>query len=103
MNKDFDQEAQEAVKKLTLGQLDSVRHRRKKFYLGHEQREGWSGALPFYLFWCEQCGEFAKDYPHSYIDRRYLMCSSCAARYSFVPWWASLALFWQGITRASGR
>lgn len=51
---------------------------KKKVYIGHERRMGWSGKLPFYLFFCFSCGEVAKDYPHGYTN--YLLCPHCGAR-----------------------
>lgn len=95
MNIAFNAEAEWALSKMTPAQKLLMRRHGKKIYLGREQREGWSGALPFYLFWCEDCGHFAKDYPHGYIERQYLLCSNCKARHSFVPWWVEFALCWQ--------
>ena len=69
----------------------------KKLYIGHEQREGWSGRLPFYLFFCGECEHFAKDYPHGFIERQYLICSFCGVRHSFVPWWVPLAQAWAAV------
>ncbi|OFZ55063.1 MAG: hypothetical protein A3D92_24765 [Bacteroidetes bacterium RIFCSPHIGHO2_02_FULL_44_7] len=65
-----------------------------KIYLGHEQREGWNGNLPFYLFWCKECGEHSKDYPHSWPEQQYLICVHCDARHSFVPWWVPFKMIW---------
>lgn len=59
-----------------------------KFYVGEEQRQGWSGKLPFYVFWCDQCEDFSYGYPHSYVGNRYLLCHRCHAKIDFVPWWA---------------
>jgi hypothetical protein len=103
MQHDLDREAQKAAEALTLWQKTVMQERGIKVYLGHEQREGWSGKLPFYLFCCEACGSWAKDYPHGYIERRYLNCSSCKAYHSFVPWWAVLDTLWRNISSRFGR
>jgi hypothetical protein len=58
----------------------------KKWYIGDEKHEGWSGYLPFYIFWCPCCESPSKDYPHGYPERQYLLCTNpnCEARISFV-------------------
>ena len=63
----------------------------RKMYVGHEKRENWAGKLPFYIFWCSECEHFAKDYPHGHLERQYLICSFCAVRHDFVPWWMPFA------------
>lgn len=55
-----------------------------------EQREGWSGELPFYIFWCEDCATFSYDYPHGREHRRYLTCNHCSQSIDFRPWWVEL-------------
>ncbi len=97
MNTAFATEAREATLKMTPHQKLLMEKRGKKIYLGHEQRKGWSGKLPFYLFWCEDCKQYAKDYPHGHIERRYLLCAHCGVYHNFVPWWVEFALFWQMI------
>jgi len=68
-----------------------------KVRVAEEQREGWSGKLPFYVFWCDQCENFSYDYPHGYIDRRYLKCHACEARIDFVPWWVEWQKLWYAV------
>ena len=89
MNFAFATEAREAAKKINPVQTFLMRRRGKKVYIGHEQREGWSGKLPFYLFWCDACSHYAQDYPHGHIERQYLLCSHCDERHDFVPWWVA--------------
>lgn len=62
----------------------------KKIPIGKETREGWPGYLMFHLFWCLNCGHYAKDYPHGFIQKRYLTCSFCGIQHDFVPWRAFL-------------
>lgn len=45
-----------------------------KIPVGKETREGWSGYLKFYVFWCALCGVFSKDYAHSWPERQYVTC-----------------------------
>ena len=97
MNTVFAAEANDALAKATPREKRLMEQNGKKLYIGHEQREGWSGALPFYLFFCKDCGRYAKDYPHGYLDLRYLLCSHCRAHHDFVPWWAEFALLWQRV------
>lgn len=95
MNIVFHVEAKEALAKATPLQRFLMRRFGKKCYLGHEQRAGWRGELPFYLFLCEACGHHAKDYPHGFIHRQYLLCSHCGERHDFVPWWVAFVKTWQ--------
>ncbi|OGD35595.1 hypothetical protein A2W39_00370 [Candidatus Azambacteria bacterium RIFCSPHIGHO2_01_46_10] len=55
-----------------------------KVPMGEEQKEGWSGKLPFYLFICPNCGEFQKDYPHSWPETQYLWCDDCKIKISYI-------------------
>ncbi|OGN08093.1 MAG: hypothetical protein A2750_01425 [Candidatus Yanofskybacteria bacterium RIFCSPHIGHO2_01_FULL_45_42] len=96
MNVTYAAEAQAAVKTMSGWQKLQMR-RGKKVYLGHEQREGWTEKLPFYLFWCEDCKYFAKDYTHGYIEKQSLICSHCGLRYDFTPWWVSWVQLWQAL------
>lgn len=96
MNAQYGIEAQAAVKKMSGWQKIQMK-RGKKIYLGHEQREGWTDKLPFYLFWCEDCEHFAKDYPHGYIENQSLICSHCGLRHDFTPWWVPWVQLWQVI------
>ena len=77
MNEIFFREADEAVKKLSRWQKFYIRVLRVALYLGDERRDGWSGALPFYLFWCEFCKDYGKDYPHKNDPQ--LHCPRCDA------------------------
>ena len=87
MNIPFAIEAKVALAKTTPLQRFLMSQRGKKLYLGDEQRTGWLGKLPFYLFLCKDCGHHAKDYPHGHIERQYLLCSHCGAHQYFIPWW----------------
>lgn len=81
------QEVVSGLKSSTKRKID----RGKKHYVAHETREGWNGELPFYLFLCKKCGHYAKDYPHGFIHRQYLLCSHCKWYHDFVPWWVPFA------------
>lgn len=89
MNITLAAEAKEAVAKTTPFQR-FLMSQGKKLFIGEERRAGWSGKLPFYLFFCGDCGHYAKDYPHGFIERQYLLCSHCGAHHSFVPLWPRL-------------
>ena len=67
----------------------------RRVYIGHEQRNGWSGRLPFYLFWCSECEHFAKSYKHGYVERQYLICSHCEIHHSCIPWWVAWVQIWE--------
>ncbi len=67
----------------------------RKHYLRHERWSGWTGNLPVYLFWCGICGHFTLDYPHGYIQGRYLTCQNCGTHTSFVPWWIPFVKLWE--------
>ena len=87
MNSILAREAQKAVERISLWQEFKANILGRKIYLGHETREGQSDKLPFYLFWCDACDHYAKDYPHGYIDGcKYLICSYCEVRHYFVSW-----------------
>ena len=45
-----------------------------KVYLGHYQREGWEGPLPFYLF---ECPIHGLVYDHARGFRKRLECPHC--------------------------
>lgn len=94
MNSIFAREAAEALTTTTSFQQFLMK-KGKKLYLGDEQREGWSGPIPLYLFLCEACGQHAKDYPHGFIRQQYLSCSHCGERHDFVPLWAKLTMLFQ--------
>jgi hypothetical protein len=85
MNIVFAAEAEEALAKTTPRQRSLVCEKGEKLYLGHEQRAGWNGELPFYLFLCEVCARPAKDYPHGFTGNQYLSCSHCGERHDFIP------------------
>jgi hypothetical protein len=90
-NSIFAAEAAEALATTTFFQRYVMEKWGKKLYLGDEHRQGWEGAAPFFLFWCDVCEHHAKDYPHGEVENRHLLCSHCGARHDFVPWWAGLA------------
>lgn len=58
-----------------------------KIRISREQREGWTGKLPFYFFWCGKCECFTKDYPHGFARQQYLNCANCGAYHTFRTWW----------------
>lgn len=95
MNIAFALEAKRALAETTPLQRFLMRRMGKKLCLGHEHREGWTGKLPFYLFWCGDCRHVAKDYPHGCIERQYLLCSHCGVRHDFVPFFVVLRTMWQ--------
>lgn len=89
------QEARRLAETRTERERSLMRKRGKKIYLGHEgpeKHEGWSGSLPFYLFWCEECEHWCKDYPHGHEERRYLRCHFCNAYFDFVHWKTELRM-----------
>jgi len=45
-------------------------------------KRGWRGALPFFVFKCKGCGEYALDYLHGYNER--LDCRLCDEANSIV-------------------
>ena len=97
MNIALAQEARRALETTSEFQKFRMKDRGKKIYIGDEQREGWSGKLPFYLFWCSACSHYAKDYPHGHIERRYLICSFCDCKHDFVPWWVPWRMLYETI------
>jgi hypothetical protein len=80
------QRVRQELQKLSEQEKSRIRSG-KKHYLGHETWEGWSGALPIYLFWCGECQNYTLDYPHGFIQSQYLLCHRCDTRLDFVPWW----------------
>ena len=62
---------------------------RRFIYLGHEQKSKWGDKLPFYLFLCEECACYAKDYPHGFrefLEMEYIICSNCGTSNEFITW-----------------
>lgn len=55
-----------------------------KVSMGEEQKPGWSGKLPFYLFYCPSCETLQKDYPHSWPESQYLWCDDCKIKINFI-------------------
>ena len=86
----------EHLPKLSESQKERVKNG-VKIKVCEEQRENWSGKLPFYIFWCEDCENFAYDYPHGYIEVQYLICHRCNNLVDFRPWWAGWVLVWGNI------
>ncbi|MBU6141994.1 hypothetical protein KGO95_02665 [Patescibacteria group bacterium] len=79
---------------LSESQKNAIRNG-KKIKVAEEQREGWTGKLPFYIFWCPTCDNFSYDYPHGFIETQYLTCHKCSKRIDFRPWWVELAQLWE--------
>ncbi len=84
---------QEYLPKLSESEKEAVK-RGKKIKVCEEQREGWLGKLPFYIFWCPSCENFAYDYAHGYIENQHLNCHRCGAYVDFRPWWLEWAQLW---------
>ena len=97
MNLEYAVEVHGHLKTMSTWRLSLMKAHGRKIYIGHEQREGWTGKLPFYLFWCETCEHFSKDYPHGHIERQCLICSNCGIKHAFVPWWMPWLELWHGI------
>lgn len=85
--------ARHEVDKLDRFQLWPIEMGRKH-YLYHERREGWTSDLPVYLFRCGNCERFSLDYPHGFVQNRYLTCQNCGTNTDFVPWWVPFAELW---------
>lgn len=64
----------------------------KKWYVGDERRAGWSGFLPFYVFWCIRCRSASKNYPSGFPGHQILVCQNpnCNTRYAFTSWKANV-------------
>ena len=90
-------EANTAERKLNPLQLYLIQNHGKKLFLGREIRPNWTGYLPFYLFWCNACMRFAKDYPHGWPENQYLNCSNCGAKCSFIPYWMPWLIKWENL------
>jgi hypothetical protein len=54
-----------------------------KWYLGHENHDGFAPRLPFYLFWCSHCEHPSKDTPSGLPKSKYLVCRNCFTRRFF--------------------
>ena len=89
------------ISDLSRFQLWRIRQGRKH-YLRHERREGWTGDLPIYLFWCGKCKRISLDYPHGLIQNRYLTCQNqnCRTNTDFVPWWVAWVELWEIVKTA---
>ncbi len=60
------------VEDISLSYLNSLKLKLKGFAkIGERQYEGWSGAIPFYVYTCKSNGKkiFMLDYPHGYEGR----------------------------------
>lgn len=79
-----EREARDELKKLTEAQKQDIR-RGKIHYLREETREGWTGSLPFYLFYCSSCERFYKDYKHGF--QPHVTCYRCGTHYDLEPQW----------------
>ncbi len=94
------QEARTLAEQRTERERHLMQGRGKKILLGEEGPEkhaGWSGSLPFYLFWCDECEHWCKDYPHGYEEKQYLRCHYCNAYHDFVHWKTKLRMAWETI------
>ncbi len=86
----------ENLDKLSGWQKSRIR-RGVKIEVAKEQRQGWRGELPFYIFWCFGCEDYSYDYAHGHIERRYLNCHRCNFHVDFVPWWVQLRMLWEAV------
>lgn len=90
MHEEFDREAAQTFARLPGFIQKRIRSNGMHFPLRREKREGWRGALPFYLFLCSECEHVAKGYPNGYAYRHFLICSHCGSQHNFTPLWATL-------------
>jgi len=74
-------EIQQAVSDLSTFSKWRLKHG-QKIFLGLETRKNWTGYSPFYLFWCQNCSRYAKDYPRGFFQN-YLCCPFCETTYDF--------------------
>ena len=81
---------------LTESQKKKIRNG-KKIEVCTEMREGWTGDLPFYIFWCGRCENFSYDYAHGYPHNQYLNCHRCSGWVDFRPWWVDWVELWHMI------
>lgn len=70
-------ELQKTLARLPKWKLALAKYRGTKISVGMETREGWSGYLEFFVFWCPDCEAFSKDYAHSWPEKRYVTCQRC--------------------------
>ena len=73
-----EEEAQKELRKLNLFQKLLIRLGRKH-YLGKRTQPGWTGYLPFYLFWCSHCRKYYVDHLHGLEG--YVTCYRCWIHY----------------------
>lgn len=73
----------ETLNKIPKWKLALARHWGRKISVGMETREGWNGHLEFFIFWCDVCEVFRKDYGHSWPERRYVTCLECRKNFYF--------------------
>ena len=74
---DDSREAQKVWDALSDSDKNRVKHKGAQILLGEETREGWSGYLPWYLFWSTCCNKPSKDYAHGFPGDQYFLCSHC--------------------------
>lgn len=72
---------QRTLARLPKRKLALAKYRTKLISVGMETREGWSGYLEFFVFWCGDCEAFSKDYGHSWPERRYVTCQRCGRNF----------------------
>lgn len=88
MNSEFAKEAEQAIKRMSDRQKSKIK-RGKKIYIGQEMRANWTDFQPFYIFWCEDCKKFSKNYPHYDPVFYRLQCNFCGMSeefFSFKEW-----------------
>ncbi|MCL4362666.1 MAG: hypothetical protein OH338_02870 [Candidatus Parvarchaeota archaeon] len=60
------------IEDISLSYLSALKLKLNGFVkIGERQYEGWSGAIPFYIYTCKSNGKkiFMLDYPHGYEGR----------------------------------
>ncbi|GEM_PF-2623905 len=84
-----------------------IRNLESKIEVCEEQREGWPGKMPFYIFWCPNCENYSYDYPQGFAENRRLYCHRCDERVDFVLLRTEmkmlLSALWCGISIRFGR
>jgi len=95
VDQEIERVLEQKAENLSLWQEFQIHILNKKIFAGKFQKEGWSGEIAFYVFYCWDCGEITYDYPHGFIHKQYLICGKCEARIDFVPYWAPLAMLWE--------
>lgn len=76
-------DTQKAIREIPEWKLRFAQQTGWKIPVGPETRPGWSGSIPFYVFYCPDCEVFSKDYGHSWPESRYVNCQRCDRLFRF--------------------